>query len=189
MWLHRSNNFPSAPECVKGACEPLTLESWPKLYEAQITPPIFKVPTVDGLKSAPCKKPWNDDSPVNTNKRYGFNPGSKWCELDFVHPQYFDDMRSTLDVFFFWGRLWPALRSQGAQDGKHAYMAPVAEDCPSCNIWRCPGKVVMFASFRSPFFSIQEGFPDSWEGWDAALLRLERYGLDLWSRLTTQKYF
>ena len=28
------------------------------------------------------------DSPVNTNKGYGFKHGSKWCEMDFVHPQY-----------------------------------------------------------------------------------------------------
>ena len=32
------------------------------------------------------KKPWND-SPVNTNKQW-FPIALKWCELDFVHPQY-----------------------------------------------------------------------------------------------------
>ena len=34
------------------------------------------------------KKPWNDDSPVNTNEQW-FPMVSKWCEMDFVHPQYF----------------------------------------------------------------------------------------------------
>ena len=29
--------------------------------------------TVDGRNPAPPKKPWKDDSLVNTNKRYGFN--------------------------------------------------------------------------------------------------------------------
>ena len=28
--------------------------------------------TVDGRNPAPPKKPWNDDSPANTNKPYGF---------------------------------------------------------------------------------------------------------------------
>ena len=36
-------------------------------------------PTVDGceIHFAPPKKPWNNDSPVNTNKRHGFNLGFK----------------------------------------------------------------------------------------------------------------
>ena len=29
---------------------------------------------------------WNDDSPVNTNKRYGNPTRLQWCEVDFVHP-------------------------------------------------------------------------------------------------------
>ena len=31
--------------------------------------------TVDGRNPAPPKRPWRDDSPVNTNERYGFNHG------------------------------------------------------------------------------------------------------------------
>ena len=42
--------------------------------------------TVDGQIFALPEKPWNGDSPVNTNKRYGFNHGFiSWCEIDFVH--------------------------------------------------------------------------------------------------------
>ena len=32
------------------------------------------------------KIPWNDDSPVNTNKQM-VSHVSKRCEMDFVHPQ------------------------------------------------------------------------------------------------------
>ena len=42
--------------------------------------------TVDERNPAPIK-PWNDDSPENTNKQ-GFPIVSQWCEMDFVHPQY-----------------------------------------------------------------------------------------------------
>ena len=42
---------------------------------------------VDGRNPAPPKKPWGDASPVNTNKEW-FAMISKWCEMDFVHPQY-----------------------------------------------------------------------------------------------------
>ena len=43
-------------------------------------------PTVDGYKShfAPPKKPWNNDSPVNTNTHNGSH-GLKVVQ-DFVHP-------------------------------------------------------------------------------------------------------
>ena len=41
--------------------------------------------TVDGRNPGPPKKPWKDDSPSNTNKRYGFPMVSKRCEMDFVH--------------------------------------------------------------------------------------------------------
>ena len=38
---------------------------------------IYNLPvtTVEGRNPAPPKKPWNDDSPVTINKRYGFNRG------------------------------------------------------------------------------------------------------------------
>ena len=41
---------------------------------------------MNGRNPAPPKKPWNDDSPVNTNKQW-FRMVSKWCR-NFVHPQY-----------------------------------------------------------------------------------------------------
>ena len=43
--------------------------------------------TVDGRNPAPPKKPWNDDSLVNDNQQW-FPMVLKWCEMDFVHPQY-----------------------------------------------------------------------------------------------------
>ena len=48
-------------------------------------------PTVDGceIHFAPPQTLVSDDSPVNTNKRYGFNHGFlSWCEMDFatIHP-------------------------------------------------------------------------------------------------------
>ena len=49
--------------------------------------------TVDGRNPAPPKKPCNDDSPVNTNKRYGFNHGFKVVRTDLVHPQYLGTLR------------------------------------------------------------------------------------------------
>ena len=42
---------------------------------------------MDEILHAPPNKAWNDDFPVNTNTRYGFNPGFNVVE-DFVHPQY-----------------------------------------------------------------------------------------------------
>ena len=42
---------------------------------------------MDGRNPAPPKKPWNDDSPLNTNKQWlliGFNV----VRTDFIHPQY-----------------------------------------------------------------------------------------------------
>ena len=42
--------------------------------------------TVDRRNPAPPKKPWNDDSPVNTNKQW-FSHDFKVVQ-DFVHPQY-----------------------------------------------------------------------------------------------------
>ena len=40
--------------------------------------------TVDGRNPAPPKKPWNDDSPVNTNKQW-FPMVSKWCRVFSIH--------------------------------------------------------------------------------------------------------
>ena len=40
--------------------------------------------TVDGQDPAPPKKPWNDDSPVNTNK-LSFVMVSKWCRISSIH--------------------------------------------------------------------------------------------------------
>ena len=46
-------------------------------------------PTVDGRNPAPPKRPWRDDSPANTNKRYGFNHGFQLVRNGFRnHPQY-----------------------------------------------------------------------------------------------------
>ena len=42
---------------------------------------------MDEIRFAPPKKPWHDDSPVTTNQQW-FPMVSKWCEMDFVHPQY-----------------------------------------------------------------------------------------------------
>ena len=42
--------------------------------------------TVDGRNPAPPEKPRNHDSLVNTNRQW-FPIVSKWCEMDFVHPQ------------------------------------------------------------------------------------------------------
>ena len=48
--------------------------------------------TADGRNPfAPPKKPWHDDSPLKTHKqRFQLvsTMFSKWCEMDFVHPQY-----------------------------------------------------------------------------------------------------
>ena len=38
---------------------------------------------VDGRNPAPPKKPWNDDSLVNTNQQW-FPMVSKWSDMDFV---------------------------------------------------------------------------------------------------------
>ena len=43
---------------------------------------------MDGQDPAPPKKPWNDDSAVNTNTCW-FPMVLKWCEMDFGHPQYY----------------------------------------------------------------------------------------------------
>ena len=34
------------------------------------------------------QKAWEDESPVNTKKRYGFNPAFTVVRTDDVHPQY-----------------------------------------------------------------------------------------------------
>ena len=47
--------------------------------------------TMDGR--APPKKPWNDNSPLHTNKQW-FPMLFRWCEMDFVHPQYFEAVTS-----------------------------------------------------------------------------------------------
>ena len=41
---------------------------------------------MDEIHFAPPKRPWNDNSPVHTNKQW-FPIVSRWCEMDFVHPQ------------------------------------------------------------------------------------------------------
>ena len=41
-------------------------------------------PTMDGRNPAPPKKPWNDDSPANTNKQW-FLMVSKWCRISSIH--------------------------------------------------------------------------------------------------------
>ena len=49
-------------------------------------------PTVDGRNPAPPKKPWNDDSLCKYQQTM-VSHGSKWCEMDFVPPQYCKDFR------------------------------------------------------------------------------------------------
>ena len=45
--------------------------------------------TMDGRNPAPPKELWNDDSPVNSNERYGFNRGNPKVRNGFRnHPQY-----------------------------------------------------------------------------------------------------
>ena len=44
---------------------------------------VFCFPTVDGRRPATAEKPWNNDFPVNTDKRFCFIPmvsfrGAKW---------------------------------------------------------------------------------------------------------------
>ena len=39
---------------------------------------------MDEIHFAPPKKPWNDDSPVNTNKQW-FPMVSKWCRILSMH--------------------------------------------------------------------------------------------------------
>ena len=43
--------------------------------------------TVDGRNPAPPKKPWNDDSPVNTNTQW-FPMVSKWCRISSIHSRF-----------------------------------------------------------------------------------------------------
>ena len=39
---------------------------------------------LDGRNLALAKTPWNDDSPVNTNKPW-FSMVSKWCRISSIH--------------------------------------------------------------------------------------------------------
>ena len=39
---------------------------------------------MEGRNPAPPKKPWNDDSPVNTNNQW-FPMVSKWCRISSIH--------------------------------------------------------------------------------------------------------
>ena len=58
--------------------------------------------TVDGRNPAPPKKPWNDDSHVNTNKPW-FQPWfQKWCDMDFVRPQYGEGITSSRMTMGLW---------------------------------------------------------------------------------------
>ena len=43
--------------------------------------------TVGGRNPAPPKKPWKDDSPRKYKQVLVSTMDSKWCEMDFVHPQ------------------------------------------------------------------------------------------------------
>ena len=47
---------------------------------------VFRENTVDGRNPAPPKKPWNDNSPVNTNKQW-VSLVSAWCRISSI-PQY-----------------------------------------------------------------------------------------------------
>ena len=73
---------PPPPE--QSTCRPRTHEGPNRQFRG------FRFHTVDGRNPAPPKKRWNDDSPVNINKQW-ICMVSKWCELDFVHPQYFSE--------------------------------------------------------------------------------------------------
>ena len=50
----------------------------------RMIPKADAVHTVDGRNPAPPKKPWNDDSPVNTHKHWFFVV-SKWCRISSIH--------------------------------------------------------------------------------------------------------
>ena len=42
---------------------------------------------MDEIHSAPPKKPWNDDSPVNTNRQW-FPMVSNWCRISSTHSMW-----------------------------------------------------------------------------------------------------
>ena len=52
---------------------------------------------MDEVCFAPPKKPWNGDSPVNTNQQQ-FRMVSKWCRISSIHGM--SPMRAFIDVFF-----------------------------------------------------------------------------------------
>ena len=73
---------------VKRSLDGQILDEWGRIKPA---PPTgarccpFSLVLLWMRNPAPPKKPWNDDSNVNSNKRYGFNPGNiLWCEMDFA---------------------------------------------------------------------------------------------------------
>ena len=51
---------------------------------------VFVGHTVDGRNPAPHKKPWNDDPPVNNNKRYGFHHDAKGFSSIHSHMESLD---------------------------------------------------------------------------------------------------
>ena len=55
------------------------------------------------MVAAPPNKLWSDDSPVKTNEQW-FPMVSKWCEMDFVHPQYQYRLQLFLVQAFLVGR-------------------------------------------------------------------------------------
>ena len=60
--------------------------SYPSVYLPDFPsfPASVNVHTVDGRNPAPPKKPWNDDSLVNTNQQW-FPMVSKWCRISSIH--------------------------------------------------------------------------------------------------------
>ena len=91
--------------------------------------------TVDGQSPAPPKKPWNDDSPANTNKPW--SPMiSKWCEMDFatIHSMM-DNLLSNLREVRV-----PLMQERRQRCGKDAekmrqrclFFLGVSPQCPLC---------------------------------------------------------
>ena len=94
MGNHGLSKWYTSPKQVVYTCCLVRLESWVREFR----PFHFFGPqgrgfsvrvmleghTVDGRNPAPPEKPWNDDSPVNTNKQW-LPMVSKWCRILSIH--------------------------------------------------------------------------------------------------------
>ena len=71
---------------------------------------------MDGQNPAPPRKSWNDASPVNTNKRFGF-PFFKVVQ-DFVHPQYVPDLVISEVQSWQWIEIFRCVGTVGTWDAR-----------------------------------------------------------------------